>query len=64
MKTKRCTKCDEYLPVTEFHCDCSKPDGLQSQCIGCRKVSRPLRHERRVTNITELYRVLKRRYSK
>ena len=36
-KTKRCSKCGETLPVSEFHKRKSAKDGLKSHCRGCIK---------------------------
>lgn len=33
--TKKCSKCKEVKPVTEFHKQCSHRDGLKSQCKSC-----------------------------
>lgn len=32
---KACTKCLEAKPLTEFHKDCKRKDGLQCWCKGC-----------------------------
>tara|TARA_Y100000310_G_scaffold334969_2_gene415897 strand:+ start:647 stop:1150 length:504 start_codon:yes stop_codon:yes gene_type:complete len=37
METKICGRCKEKKPLTEFHKDCVKKDGVQSMCINCRK---------------------------
>jgi len=37
MNTKVCTKCKEEKPLTEFHKDSSKKDGMQIHCKSCRK---------------------------
>jgi len=34
---KQCTKCKEYLPLDKFHKHSSRADGLQSECIECRR---------------------------
>ena len=36
---KKCPKCDDYKPTTEFAKNSSKPDGLQSQCRACKKIN-------------------------
>lgn len=33
--TKRCSTCRQCLPLSEFHSNASKPDGLGSACKGC-----------------------------
>ncbi len=33
---KQCTKCNEIKPLTEFHNDKSKRDGLRERCKDCR----------------------------
>lgn len=33
--TKRCTRCGQEKPISEFHKDASKGDGLHSSCITC-----------------------------
>lgn len=33
--TKRCAACKETKPLTEFHRDRRKPDGLRSRCKAC-----------------------------
>ena len=35
--TKLCSRCQETLPVAEFHKNRTKKDGLHSQCKICRK---------------------------
>lgn len=35
MQTKRCSGCKETKPVSEFHNNRTKKDGLASQCKGC-----------------------------
>lgn len=35
MKTKRCWRCKETKPVSEFYKNRSKKDGLQDRCKGC-----------------------------
>ena len=37
MDTKRCTKCSEVKPLTEFRCNKNNPDGREYQCRECRK---------------------------
>ena len=37
IKTKRCSKCGRILPITEFHKDKSRKDGLQCWCKDCQK---------------------------
>ena len=32
---KICTKCGQSKPLTDFHKNKSKPDGLKSQCKAC-----------------------------
>lgn len=34
---KRCTKCGEEKPLTEFHKRAASPDGLNYKCRGCAK---------------------------
>ena len=36
-KTKRCSKCGQKLPVTQFWVDRSKSDGHYNRCINCAK---------------------------
>jgi len=38
METKRCSKCKEVKPVSEFYKDRSRPDGYMYSCKACRKV--------------------------
>lgn len=35
--TKKCHKCGKTKPRSGFHRHTKKPDGLQTQCIACRK---------------------------
>ncbi len=35
MSTKTCTKCHETKPLTEFHRDSGKKDGLRNDCKAC-----------------------------
>ncbi len=35
VKTKKCRKCGQELPITEFYKNRSQPDGLQSYCNSC-----------------------------
>lgn len=35
MKTKYCPNCKQDIPVTEWHKNSTKPDGLQSHCKNC-----------------------------
>ena len=37
MSEKTCTKCDTSRPLTEFHQDKSRPDGLRTWCKQCAK---------------------------
>lgn len=37
--TKRCTKCSETKPVSDFPKDCQKRDGLGSQCRICKNAT-------------------------
>lgn len=37
MKTKACSKCEEVLPLSEFHICRSAKDGLQAKCKKCFK---------------------------
>jgi hypothetical protein len=30
--TKRCSRCGEWKPLTAFHRNRTKPDGLQNRC--------------------------------
>ena len=34
-RAKRCTMCQEWLPLDRFHRNRSKPDGLQNRCKPC-----------------------------
>lgn len=36
MQTKRCSACKETKPVSEFHSDKSRKDGLAAYCKSCR----------------------------
>lgn len=38
--TKRCSKCKETKPLSEFNPRCDRPCGYQSQCKECRKIYR------------------------
>ena len=40
MKTKRCTKCGEEKPISEFLSHRKNKDGLRSCCIKCRRDNR------------------------
>ncbi|GAH40943.1 unnamed protein product, partial [marine sediment metagenome] len=37
MQTKRCTKCGEEKPLTEFHKNKYNKDGLTYSCKACRQ---------------------------
>ncbi len=37
MRTKKCSRCGEELPVVLFGKNAAKPDGLQSWCKLCRR---------------------------
>jgi len=37
--TKKCTGCEKELPFSNFNRDKSKPDGVSTRCIQCRKTS-------------------------
>lgn len=37
---KHCKKCDQRLPRSEFYKDSGKKDGLQSNCISCKRESK------------------------
>ena len=37
MKTKRCSKCGRELTVDNFHKKAAAKDGLQTECIECRR---------------------------
>jgi len=37
--TKRCSACEQSLPIAAFHKNRSTPDGLQWQCKSCRSAS-------------------------
>lgn len=37
IKTKRCPKCERFLPITEFNKSKSRKDGLQCYCKECQK---------------------------
>lgn len=63
MDTKKCSKCNEVKPITEFHKRSDTKSGYKSRCKTCRAVSRKnwqetykprrnaLRQERRKTDI-------------
>src|SRR5437879_12502990 len=38
---KRCTKCDLFLPMNQFHLASDKPDGRYPQCKSCRRTAVP-----------------------
>jgi hypothetical protein len=42
--TKRCPKCGEVKPVSEYYKKPEAKDGLQASCIGCQKLSGNARH--------------------
>jgi tRNA nucleotidyltransferase/poly(A) polymerase len=37
INTKQCSRCKEVKPLTEFHKDKNRKDGLRSACKSCRK---------------------------
>ena len=43
MATKRCNKCGETKPVTAFHKNASKYDGLASYCAACKNAAKRAR---------------------
>ena len=53
---KRCSTCKELFPLTQFGPDKRTPDGLQYQCLACRRFSA------RKYSKTEKFRVQQRRY--
>ena len=40
IKTKKCSRCNRELPVTEFHKNSRTKDGLLSVCKSCRSATR------------------------
>ena len=53
IKTKRCNKCGRVLPITEFHKDNSRKDGVQSSCKDCQKAMKKEWHTQHPTYDTE-----------
>lgn len=41
---KRCYRCKEVKPVSEFNKNRSKKDGLQGECRVCKKVYKKIHH--------------------
>ena len=39
METKKCTKCGQEKPVSEFNKSAASKDGLQNYCKECKKVA-------------------------
>lgn len=54
IKTKRCPKCGEVKPVTEFSRNRAQKDGLQVYCKSCQKRMVNERNERMNELMTEL----------
>lgn len=54
---KRCYKCGEELPVTDFHKDSSKKDGLHGRCKACHQAAK---RAKIVEDPDKRHRVLKR----
>lgn len=46
MQTKICTKCKKELPLTEFHKDSRRKDGVYSQCKECKNEYKQLHKEK------------------
>ena len=63
-KVKRCSKCGEEKPGSEFGKDKSKKDGIRSQCNECRKICKRtesdkkyyIAHKQQITIAHALYR--------
>jgi hypothetical protein len=47
MQTKKCTKCGEVKPLSEFHKNAGWPDGLNSSCRECVNLRRRERYHSR-----------------
>jgi hypothetical protein len=41
LQSKRCSKCKEVLPISQFHANRAQPNGYQSSCKNCLKVNNP-----------------------
>ena len=39
MEEKKCSKCQQAKPVSSFHKNQAKPDGLQGWCKSCKVIS-------------------------
>ena len=52
-KTKRCPKCGRVLPITEFHKDNSRKNGVQSSCKDCQKAMKAEWYNQHPTYDTE-----------
>lgn len=50
--TKRCPKCGEVLPITEFHKHSKSKDGLQSWCKHCSKIANATSYSNKKSQIT------------
>jgi hypothetical protein len=55
-KTKRCCRCKQELPVTEFHKDRTKKDGLNGMCKECTKRQNKKYYEERKEEVKFYYR--------
>jgi len=40
MENKRCSKCHQHLPITDYHKDKHKNDGLNAWCKNCKREER------------------------
>lgn len=61
MPGKRCTRCLEWKPESEFYRDRTKLDGLKSQCKDCRRVyKREYRRRKRALAQIRLKRAMRR----
>ena len=43
---KRCYKCGRFLPLSYFHKDSSRPDGLHHRCRDCKSRMEKLRRDK------------------